>query len=202
LRGHISGMRVLPNRLLTGMAACLAAATMLACRPARSYHGVVIDPPRKVATFTFRRADASALSTLPNTGQVQLVFFGYTNCPDVCSTILADWARARRTLGADTARVRFLFVTVDPARDTPAVTQRYASQFSDGIVGLSGDSATTERMQTAFGVASERGAGSTNYFMGHSSQTFVVNDQGDIVLMFGYGTEWQSIAADLHTLLQ
>ena len=101
-------------------------------------------------------------------------------------------------------RVQFLFVTVDPARDTPIIAQQYASQFDSAFVGLSGDSATTVNIQRAFGVASQKSATPTEagYLVGHSSASFVVNDQGKIVLSYGYGSEWQGIAEDIQTVLR
>jgi protein SCO1/2 len=92
-------------------------------------------------------------------GTVVLFFLGFTHCPDVCPLTLARFAQARRALGADTARVRFVFVTVDPERDTPEVAKAYANRFDSTIVALSGPRATIDSVQAAFRATSYREAG-------------------------------------------
>ena len=132
-----------------------------------------------------------------------LVFFGYTHCPDICPTTLADWKRAKAKLGSDGNRVRFLFVTVDPERDTPEVADRYAKQFDPSFIGVSGDSATTAGIMSAYGVRAVRepAPDSSTYTMGHSAYTFLVDSRGRIIAMYSMGMGWEILAADLKTLL-
>lgn len=131
-----------------------------------------------------------------------VVFFGYTHCPDVCPTTLADWKRAKQELGASGDRVRYLFVTVDPARDTPVVADRYAKQFDTAFVGLSGDSATTTGIMNAFGVsaARESSTDSTRYLVSHSAQSFLLDAGGRLIAMYTFGMGWDVLAADLKAL--
>jgi len=131
------------------------------------------------------------------------VFFGYTHCPDVCPTTLADWKRVKAQLGPTAARVRFVFVTVDPERDTPAVALRYARQFDSSFVGLSGDAPTTARVLELFGVAAAREAGTpaSGYLVSHSSQQFLLDERGALVALYPFGTRWEALAADLDRLL-
>ena len=89
-------------------------------------------PPLRLVEHGGRAFDLAA-----ERGKVVLLFFGYTHCPDICPTTLADWRRVHAALGADTSRVRFVFVTTDPERDTPEVAQQYARQFHPAIIGLS-----------------------------------------------------------------
>lgn len=184
--------------LLTGAAVLLAA-----CSRRPRFEGVAVDPPRAMPTFRFTRSDGSTFSTAPLAGRPLVLFFGYTHCPDVCPTTLADWKRARQQLGAAASGVRFVFVTVDPERDTPAVAERYARQYDADFVGVSGDAPTTAAIMQAYGVAAARepGTSATEYLVSHSSQAFLVNDRGELVALYPFGSRWEALAADLEQLL-
>ncbi len=200
-------------------AALLSAILLGACDLAGGLRGTVVDPPRELAAFAFTRADGSAFSTAPEAGRPTVVLFGYTHCPDVCPTTLSDWKRVKQRLGADAARVRFLFVSVDRERDTPAISQAYASRFDSSFVGVTGDSATIERMQRAFGVASfhehaAMGAASpamsantampdstTSYLVNHTTATFLLDEQGRLVSVHSPGSGWDALAFNLERLL-
>ena len=166
-------------------------------------HGVAVKPPREMPAFEFTRADGSIYRTAADTKRPMVLFFGYTHCPDVCPTTLLDWKHVKQELGKDSSHVRFVFVTVDPERDTREVADRYAQQFDPSFVGLSGDSLTTARMQEAFGVASIRDATSSSagYLMSHSSQVFLVDPRGRLVVLYAFGTGWDALLADLKQLL-
>lgn len=161
-----------------------------------------MDPPRPIPGFSFSLPTGGRYDTTPDGARPTVVFFGYTNCPDVCPTTLADWKRAKRELGADGDRVRYLFVTVDPARDTPAVADRYAKQFDSTFVGLSGDSATTHDIMQAFGVsaARESSTDSTRYLVSHSAQSFLLDASGRLIAMYTFGMGWDVLAADLKAI--
>ena len=153
--------------------------------------------------YAFRDSANRNVSIVPDKGGATLLFFGYTNCPDVCGTTLNDWKRVKKAIGKNVNRVRFVFVTIDPARDTPAVAQKFVAQFDSSFIGLSGDSAMTAKIQNAFGVASAKvePVASEHYLMGHSSQTFIVNDRGQLVVMHPYAAGWDRIAADVKQLV-
>lgn len=136
-------------------------------------------------------------------GKVVVVSFGFTHCPDVCPTTLADLAKAVRALGADAGRVQVLFVTVDPKRDTPEVLRQYVPNFHPDFVGLRGDAAATAAATKAFHVYAKERPGSSPeaYTVDHSSQSFVLDREGRIRLIVPYGTKSEAIAADLKVLL-
>ncbi len=208
MRGRVSvaGVSLATVRVvgLLGRGMVLASAVLLtACDLAGGFKGMAIDPPRDMPTFAFTKSDGSRFLTAPEAGRPMVLFFGYTHCPDVCPTTLADWKRVRATLGNDATRVRFVFVTVDPDRDTPAVAERYAKMYDPSFIGVSGDAITTSRMMDAFGVAAarERGTNATGYLVSHSSQVFLVDAQGKLVALYPFGTEWNALAADLERLL-
>ncbi|MDP3135995.1 MAG: SCO family protein, partial [Burkholderiaceae bacterium] len=140
----------------------------------------------------------------PEAGRPALVFFGYTHCPDVCPVTLADWSRAKAALGEKASRVRWIFVTVDPARDTPALAEAYARQFDASFIGVSGDSATTAAIQDAFTIASYETPGATeaDYLVTHASQSFLVDDAGRLRAMYSFNSGVEAIVADLAQLLR
>jgi len=130
-------------------------------------------------TLRLARSDGTVFDLAEQRGKVVVVFFGYTHCPDLCPLTLANFAWVRRRLGARAAQVRFVFVTVDPGRDSPAGTMAYARQFDSSFIGLSGDSASLAAAQRAFHVASwvtHDSAG--NVVVAHSASVFVVGKDG------------------------
>lgn len=112
-------------------------------------------------------------------GAVVVVFFGYTTCPDVCPTTMADFVTVRRRLGDRARGVRFAFITVDPERDTPEVARRFVTQFDSTFFGLSADSATIAAAQQQFRAASwiERDSTGQN-LVAHSASAYVVGKDG------------------------
>lgn len=193
------------TRVARGLSrAVIAVALMSACSKAPAFEGVAIDPPRDMPAFTFVGADSTQIVLGPQQGRPMVLFFGYTNCPDVCPTTMAEWSRVKTQLGADAARVRFVFVTVDPDRDTPIVARRYARQFDSTFVGVSGDPTTTAAIMQAYGVAAgrEEVGSAAGYLVSHSSQVFLVNGAGQLVALYPFGTRWEALAADLEQVLE
>lgn len=136
-------------------------------------------------------------------GKVVVVAFGFTRCPDVCPTALADLAGAVKALGDDGARVQVLFVTVDPKRDQPELLRQYVPQFHPTFLGLTGEAAALAKVRKDFNVYASVREGSTpdNYSVDHSAQMFAFDPQGRIRLVISPGMSSQSIAADLRLLL-
>ena len=137
-------------------------------------------------------------------GKAVVIFFGYTHCPDICPTTLADMAGVMKQLGSDAARVQVLFVTVDPERDTPEVLAKYVPAFDPGFLGLSGDVAATQRAAQEFKIFYEKRPGSvpTSYTVDHSGQSYVIDPQGRMRLFVRHDRIAQDLAGDLRTLLK
>ena len=137
-------------------------------------------------------------------GKAVVVFFGYTHCPDVCPTTLADMAGVMKSLGADAERVQVLFVTVDPERDTPEVLKQYVPAFDPRFLGLYGDLPATQRAAKEFKVFYElqpaKAPGA--YTVDHSAQSFVIDPQGRLRLFVRPDRIAADLAADLKTLLK
>ena len=136
-------------------------------------------------------------------GKAVVLFFGYTHCPDVCPTTLAELSQVMKMLGSDADRVQVLFVTVDPERDTPAVLSQYVTAFDPRFLGLSGDAAATRRAAKEFKVFYEKHKGSApgEYSVDHSAGTYVIDPEGRLRLFVGYGKADAGLARDIRTLL-
>ena len=136
-------------------------------------------------------------------GKVVVLFFGYTHCPDVCPTTLAELSQVMKSLGPDADRVQVLFVTVDPERDTPAILAQYVTAFDPRFLGLYGDADATRRAAREFKVFYEKREGSSpgEYSMDHSAGTYVIDPKGRLRLFVGYGKADADLAQDIRTLL-
>jgi protein SCO1/2 len=136
-------------------------------------------------------------------GKVVVVFFGYTQCPDVCPTTLNDIAQMRKALGPDGARVQPVFVTVDPQRDTPEILKAYAASFGDDVVALRGDEAQTKATAQEFKVFYSRVAGKTpdGYTIDHTAGAWVFDPQGRVRLFLRHGQSAAAMQADITRLL-
>jgi protein SCO1/2 len=132
-----------------------------------------------------------------------VVFFGFTQCPDVCPTTLAELAAVRKALGADGARVQPIFVSVDPQRDTPEVLKAYAQAFGDDVVALRGDEAQTKAAAQEFKVFYSKVPGKTpdTYTIDHTAGSYVFDTQGRIRLFMRHGQPAAAVEADIRRLL-
>ena len=166
-------------------------------------HGAVIERPAAAPPLVLTDAAGARFDLSERSGDVVLLYFGYTHCPDVCPTVLADWARVKRALGARAAGVRFVFVSVDPARDTPEVARTYAMQFDSSFVGLSGSDAMLERIKRDWGFAAypEGDPRLADYPVAHPASTFVVDRKGRLRVLYHPGVPVEELASDLRKLL-
>jgi protein SCO1/2 len=135
-------------------------------------------------------------------GKVVTVFFGFTHCPDVCPTTLAEMAQVVKALGPDGDRVQVLFVTVDPERDTQQVLARYVPAFHPGFLGLYGDAEATARAAKAFKIYYQKQpAKDGHYSVDHSAGTYILDREGRLRLFAGYGTGAPALLHDIRILL-
>ena len=136
-------------------------------------------------------------------GKAVVIFFGYTQCPDVCPTTLSTLAEAMRRLGPDAAKVQVLFVTIDPERDTAELLSHYVTTFDPSFLGLAGDAEATARTAKEFKIIYQKQPGSTpgSYTMDHSAGTFIFDPEGRLRLYAGHGRDADVFAHDLRLLL-
>jgi protein SCO1/2 len=136
-------------------------------------------------------------------GKAVVMFFGYTQCPDVCPTTMMELAGVMKELGPLADRVQVLFVTIDPARDTPALLAQYVPAFDPRFLGLYGDAAATDKVAKEFKVFYQKVPGKTpgSYTMDHTAGSYVFDPQGNIRLFVQNGQGTESLVHDLKLLL-
>jgi len=136
-------------------------------------------------------------------GKVVLLFFGFTHCPDICPATLAQFAQAAKQLGADADRVQFLFVTVDPERDTAEVLAKYVPAFDARFLGLTGDAQAIARTAKEFKVIFQKQPGKTadTYSVDHSAGTYVFDREGRVRLFARHDQPVEDLVHDLRLLL-
>jgi protein SCO1 len=135
-------------------------------------------------------------------GKIVALFFGYTHCPDVCPTTMADMAKALKLMGDQSQQVQVLFVTLDPERDTQEVLAQYVPSFDTSFIGLYGDNEQTAATAKTFKVfyAKQVEAGKSGYTIDHSAGTYVFDKNGKIRIFLKYGQKPKEIASDLASL--
>jgi protein SCO1/2 len=136
-------------------------------------------------------------------GKAVAVFFGYTQCPDVCPTTLAALADAMKKLGPESDRVQVLFITIDPERDTAELLAKYVPSFDPRFVGLRGDAAAIERTAKAFKVIYQKVPGRTpgTYTMDHSAGIYLFDPKGRLRVYESNAATPDAFAHDLRALL-
>jgi len=203
------------RRCVVAVAVVTAVATLGACgggggNAGASRHalsGVIRTPPLEVGTVSLPDASPGAgdapfvMRSQP--GDLLLVYFGYTSCPDICPTTLSDIGRAvQRLPAADRNRVSVAMVTVDPDRDTGSVMTSYLDHFVHGGHALrTTDPVQQQQAQDAFRVVAKRVDDGASYSFEHTAVTYVVDEHGTVVLEWPFGVSPAAISDDLQTLL-
>jgi protein SCO1/2 len=134
-------------------------------------------------------------------GKAVVLFFGFTRCPDICPTTLAEIAQAVKSLGPDAERVQVLLVTVDPERDTAEALSAYVGAFDPRFVALRGDAAATQRVAKDFKIYYEKRKQGETYTVDHSAQAYVLDPQGRLRLLVRHDRIGEDLAPDLRALL-
>ncbi|MBT3189842.1 MAG: redoxin domain-containing protein [Anaerolineae bacterium] len=169
-----------------------------------AYQGSLIDPPLPAKDFSLVQADGTTFQLSDQEGELVLLYFGYTYCPDVCPTTLSDLAQAKKRLGDnDAANIQVVMITVDPERDTADHLQDYVMNFDPLFIGLSGDLEDLEAIWSNYGVYREKqiNSGATGYLVDHTSRVYVLDTNGGLRLTFPFGMEAEAMADDLAQLL-
>lgn len=184
-----------------------ATATLVAgCSDSKpSFVSVDITGADYARDFRLSDADGRERSMKDFAGKVVVVFFGYTQCPDVCPTTMNELAEIRKLLGKDGDRLQGVFVTVDPQRDTPEVLKAYLGNFDPSFVALRPSSAEQlAALAKDFKIYYKRvdGRTDTSYTMDHSAGSYVYDTKGQLRLFTRYGMGIKPLAGDIQYLLQ
>jgi len=195
--------------LLVGLAAFLligvvAAGVFLFSKPA-SFRGTTYAEPYPVAPeIELTHADGTNYRLSELRGKVVLLFFGYTSCPDVCPTTLAELKLALEKLGDTADQVQVLYVTVDPERDTPERVQEYVNHFNPNFIGLSGSVSELAKIWSDYGVFREivEGTSAAGYLVNHTARVTVIDQEGNLRVSFPFETPVEDVVHDLKLLLK
>jgi protein SCO1/2 len=183
-------------------------AALSACNRDEGWHATDVTGISPDLKFTMTRAeDGKEVTAADYRGKVTLLYFGYTFCPDICPTTLANVAEILKGLGSEANKVRVLFVTVDPGRDTPKVLNLYTDAFApqmDGIVGTADElAALARRYRIAYSVKPDDNP--SRYEVSHSPAIYVFGKEGKARLLIGNlgvgKPDLKGIGADLHRLI-
>lgn len=188
---------------LIGLALALGAG-WYALNSAYTYHGVVIDPPAPAFDITLTDQHGQPYRLSEQQGKLVLIFFGYTHCPDVCPVTLSEYRQIKRMLGEQAKNVQFVYITVDPQRDTPERIGQYLQNFDPEFVGLSGSAEALAAVWKAYGVYQQPKESNSagGYLVDHSSRTYLIDAQGHWRMNYNYGTDSENIAKDLLHLIK
>ena len=193
--------------ILVGVAGILAVVLLIwAAAFARpdELHGSEITSEVQAPAVNLMSADGSEFQMSALKGKVALLFFGFTSCMDVCPTTLADFKRVKADLGEKADQIAFIFITVDPQRDTPESAQAYAAGFDPQFIGLSGSEAELEPVWKGYGVyrkITESGS-AAGYQVDHSSRVYLVDTANRLRVTYPYGTPVEDLTADIRFLLK
>ena len=171
----------------------------VAFRRPYSLHGTVFIPLLPVIDFALQTAYDEVFRLSEQKGKIVLLFFGYTSCPDVCPTTLAIFKQVNQRLGDDAQKVRFVMITADPDRDTPEKVTAYVAQFNSEFIGLSGNLSDLESIWKELGVFVEKqdSGSAAGYLVSHTASVFVIDQNGNLLMMLPYGTSAIDMADDL-----
>ena len=194
---------------LKSIAACAgvagAAAILAACDPGKpQFHGIDITGADYAKDFQLTDFDGKPRTLADFKGKAVVMFFGFTQCPDVCPTTMTELAQVKKLLGADGDKVQGLFVSIDPERDTPAVLKEYMQNFDPTFLGLyAGSPEKLAALAKDFKVYYKKvdGQTPTSYTMDHTAASFVYDPQGRLRLYARYGIGAQPLADDLKLLI-
>jgi protein SCO1/2 len=195
------------GRVVLTVAGLLAAVLLvwgLAFAQPYRLHGSEITSNVPAPEIALTRADGTDFSLAGRKGRIVMIFFGYTSCPDICPTTLADMKRVKADLGEKADQVDFVFITVDPDRDTPERVQAYAGGFDASFIGLSGSEAELEAVWQGYGVYRQiqESNSAAGYLVDHSTRIYLVDKANHLRETFAYGTPVQDIADDIRYLLK
>ena len=181
-----------------------AALTLVLTKPA-SFRGISYgEPYPKAADIELTRANGETFRLSEQKGKVVLLFFGYTSCPDVCPTTLAELNQVMGKLGDKTRQVQVVFVSVDPERDTPPKIQEYVEHFNPNFIGLSGSLDNLQVIWDNYGIFREvvDSGSALGYTVNHTARTYLIDKDGNLRLSYGFQTPVEDMVNDLEILLK
>jgi protein SCO1/2 len=193
----------MPRRHIVGLCLALGTATLLAaCSKALAgFASIDLTGADYGRGFSLEDGDGRTRTLADFRGQAVMLFFGFTQCPEVCPTALLKAAEVRRLLGPQGGRLQVIFVTIDPERDTAAVMKQYAQAFDPAFLGLRTSLEGTARVAAEFRAHYAKVPTGSSYTMDHSTITYVLDPQGRLRLAMRHDLGAEDAARDIRTLL-
>lgn len=192
------------SRLLKKTAsAALLIAVLSACQPTPQYLNTNVTASNLHTTISLTTQNGESLQVnAPQKGKISAVFFGYTQCPDVCPTTLGKMKIVMDKLGADASKVRVVFITVDPERDTPEVLKAYMAAFNPVFIGAYADPIErTREMAKQFQVVYEKEGDDPNYIVNHTANLYLLDENGKTIVSAPYEVKPEAIVHDIKQML-
>jgi len=183
----------------------LTAAALAACSPDKpAFAGIDITGADYASGFDLSDHNGQRRTLADFKGKVVVVFFGYTQCPDVCPTAMTELANVRRQLGADGDKLQAIFISVDPERDTPEVLKAYMANFDPSFVALTPTLDQLPELAKAFKIYFKKvdGKTATSYTMDHSAGSYIFDGSGRVRLYHRYGSPIEGLTSDVRILLK
>ncbi|OWQ46256.1 SCO family protein [Roseateles noduli] len=194
-----------------GSLGAISAATLLAgcdklgfsSAPKASFQGVDLTGAAYARGFSLPDQNGKTRTLEDFKGKVVVVFFGFTQCPDVCPTTLAELAQVKKALGPDGDKVQGVFVTVDPERDKPELLKAYLESFDPGFVALRGTPEQLKETAKEFKIYYAKVPGKTpdSYTMDHTAASFLFDPQGRVRVFSRYGAGASALMGDIKALI-
>lgn len=184
--------------------ACAAPALLLACSPDKlAFKSTDVTGASFAKDLRLKDHHGNVRTMQDFKGKIVVVFFGYTQCPDVCPTSMTTMAEVKRLLGVQGERLQVLFITVDPERDTQALLKEYMASFDPSFLALRPEPDELKDVTADFKIYYKKVPGSTptSYTMDHSAGKYIFDTEGRVRLFSAYGTDAATIASDIQVLL-
>lgn len=178
--------------------------SLVACSESKpAFNGVDITGADYATGFSLTDHNGQPRTLADFKGKAVVVFFGFTQCPDVCPTSMTEMAEAKKLLGADGERFQGLFVSIDPERDTPEIMKAYLASFDPTFLALYAAPDKLPELAKSYRIYYKKveGKTATSYSMDHSAGSYIYDPDGHVRLYHRYGTGAQKLAADLKILL-
>ncbi len=167
--------------------------------------GAVIDPPRVLADFSLMSTTGESFTLSEHKGEVILLYFGYRACPDFCPTTFAELKRVYNDLNEPADRLKILFVSVDPERDTIENLALYTHSFHPDFIALREDAPELQPILDEFGVVVQKqqvGDSALSYLIDHTASLFLIGPDGRLQAQYLYGTNYRDIVHDVRLILE
>lgn len=169
-----------------------------------SFHGMIIQAPETAPEISLTDHSGQPTTLKRFQGKLVILYFGYTSCPDVCPASMGVLGKALEALGEKAEEVQVLFITVDPARDTPARLADYVTHFHPTFLGVTGTPDEIAQAAALYGIYYEAQPTEVEdiYWMDHTASTMVIDQKGRLKLVWPFGVTVEDVAADLRMLLK